>query len=76
MENTDYQLQTAFPTVPWHNANMETPGMSLLDYFAGQALAGMIGNDWNDIQGHESKIAQICYKQAAAMIEARKNYIK
>ena len=43
-------------------------GMSLRDYFAGQALAGFIAND---SVVEEGMVASWCYKQADAMIAAR-----
>lgn len=49
------------------------PGMSLRDWFAGQALAAVIGvratsshDGWNDM------VAKAAYRIADAMIEARK----
>lgn len=51
-------------------------GMNLRDWFAGQALAGMMANcdesgvnGWNGIELRASKVA---YKFADAMLEARK----
>ena len=51
------------------------PGMSLRDWFAGQALAGMHASltstsDWPDEMGR-LKMARIAYAQADAMIAAR-----
>jgi hypothetical protein len=47
----------------------DQPGMTLLDWFAGQALAGMIGKlssekDWNLVGVH-------CYNAADKMIAAK-----
>jgi hypothetical protein len=46
-------------------------GMTLRDYFAGQALAGMLANryaSWHDKQGN----SRIAYKCADAMLATRK----
>lgn len=45
-------------------------GMSLRDWFAGQALAG-ITTDPNSL-GHSLKVAAICYDLADEMLKARK----
>ena len=42
------------------------PGMSLRDWFAGKALAGMVA-----APGSYKSIARCCYAQADAMMEAR-----
>lgn len=62
----------AFPQ-PWHPdmgwAPRESPaGMSLRDWFAGQALAGMLAKDDNLTY---EQAAQFAYCQADAMIAAR-----
>jgi len=58
----------AFP-VTYPNGNMDY-GMTLRDYFAGQALAGMMAHDqtssWQDYE-----VAGDCYVYADAMIKAR-----
>lgn len=70
------------------NGNMDhgSWGMSLRDYFAGQALAGVAGYAVFDPQGASSvkavanetdssnsaTIAEACYQLADAMLEARK----
>lgn len=48
-------------------------GMSLRDYYAGQALLGLVTSSW-DAKGIESfpECASICYALADAMLEARK----
>lgn len=43
-------------------------GMTLRDYFAGQALKGMLSNGSYDFQG----AGEDAYKYADAMLEARK----
>ena len=46
-----------------------TPGMSLRDWFAGQALAGM----WacSVVRGNARELAETAYRNADAMIAAR-----
>lgn len=43
-------------------------GMSLLDYFAGQALAGLIGQELS-----YERMAEVCYRQAEAMLAFKQN---
>jgi len=43
-------------------------GMTLRDYFAGQALAGTVIEDW---KGYEATLAYRCYEVADAMLKAR-----
>ncbi len=46
---------------------VELPGMSLLDYFAGQALMGLSNQDmWTSAQ-----VSKVSYKIAEEMIEER-----
>ena len=48
------------------------PGMTLRDWFAGQALAGMMASEaWP--RGRPEDVAGIAYVQADAMLEARKD---
>ena len=57
------------------DVTVEANGMSLYDYFAGQAMIGIIMADTN-AQLNEEDTAQIAYQQANAMIierERRKN---
>jgi hypothetical protein len=66
----------AFPTEGGDQSGLyPDPGMSLRDYFAGQALAGICANSaWND-NFHASvsaPSAQAAYAMADAMIAARK----
>jgi hypothetical protein len=60
----------AFPQTclddPCHPAS--APGMSLRDWFAGQALAALISHNCYDYK----EAALHAYKQADAMLEARK----
>lgn len=46
-------------------------GMSLRDYFAGQALAGIYANDGSSVYS-TSELAFITYSQADAMLAQRK----
>jgi len=59
----------AFPTYPTH-----TPGMTLRDYFAGQALVGILlggGQMGQAAQENPSIAASWAYQQADAMLAAR-----
>lgn len=58
---------TAFPTKTAFG--YEESGMTLRDYFAAKALQGVMA--CNGIYEDEKKLAQWCYEQADAMLEAR-----
>jgi hypothetical protein len=68
----------AFPRSGYHPDDPEKSGMSLRDYFAGQALAGLLAcekfqpfrNDGEEIAS--GLIASNCYEIADAMLAARK----
>ena len=51
------------------------PGMSLRDWFAGQALAGMIASAEGEASGGwpggDAQCARACYSLADAMLKAR-----
>ena len=47
-------------------------GMTLRDWFAGQALAGIIANEGMFDQAIMLLNSEACYKQADAMLAARK----
>jgi hypothetical protein len=47
-------------------------GMTLRDWFAGQALSGMMANSQGNRQFHEGHWAEYAYTQADAMLAARK----
>lgn len=51
----------AFPT----NGGVTYKGMTLLDYFAGQALVGM--------KGSSNEVARWSYEHAEAMLKEREN---
>lgn len=49
-------------------------GMMLLDWFAGQALVGLLSDP--NIRDDASRFAEAAYEQAAAMIRVRVRYAK
>ena len=53
--------------------SMRDPGMTLLDYFAGQALAGMLTSPHNDDATPEM-YARASYDVARAMLKERPNH--
>ena len=62
-------------TFPYRDENEIHPGMTLLDYMAGQALVSLTNEDRrimyeSNIEGIDM-IASYCYKQAAAMLRER-----
>lgn len=59
------------PAFPVTEDAWENFGMSLRDYFAGQALAGAISNPEYGIGLGKTGIAEECYSIADAMISAR-----
>lgn len=48
----------------------QTPGMSLLDYFAGQAMAG----GWFESTDDDEDVARACYRLAKAMMAVREEF--
>lgn len=65
----------AFP----NDIEIPHPGMTLRDWFAGQALAGMMGNESTpfsaDVAEVEPRqIAEACYDLADAMLAARSTF--
>jgi hypothetical protein len=71
--NTTHRNSPAFPC-DWDyiNSNREAAnGMSLRDYFAGQAIVGMLAaaNTRRDVTNAE--LATVAYSIADAMLEAR-----
>jgi|LakMenEpi03Aug12_release.lakeMendotaPanAssembly.Ray.scaffolds.fasta_scaffold08163_13 hypothetical protein len=62
----------AFPSVGegFGNPSYSAPGMTLRDWFAGQALAGALADPTCDLSPIE--LAKIAYKEADAMLAARK----
>lgn len=59
--------KSAFPMY-----EMGEPGMTLRDWFAGQALAEYAGLVDFKVAGTAKFVAQACYHMADAMLEARK----
>lgn len=62
------------PSVAWKEKGEDrvaigTRGMTLRDYFAGQALAGALGETTCDVSPIE--LAKIAYREADAMLAAR-----
>ena len=45
--------------------------MTLLDYFAGQVLTGIVSNANFDREIIPLKLAEVCYKQSEAMLKER-----
>ena len=59
----------AFPVET--TATPYAPGMSLRDWFAGQALAGC-GRQWYDnTNGDDATVSRFCYEAADAMLASR-----
>lgn len=84
MEKNKIENPSAFPHQPWPDYHS---GMTLLDYFAAQAMAEIIpiyvkqgntsygsGIDWDSRTGEPEVIAQYSYKMGKAMLEERKKY--
>ena len=73
----DDKYQTAFPcevvTVRASGAvqRIETPGMSLRDYFAAAAMQGITSGRGSNEYWPYSSIAELAYKMADAMITER-----
>ncbi len=61
------------------NPLYDTPGMSLRDWFAGQALSGMLAHTNNDFQpyGFDASVyfAEDAYRHADAMLAARERTV-
>lgn len=62
----------AFPSQPW-DKNFQ-PGMSLRDWFAGQALTGLMALQF--VKASNEEFAKISYKTADAMLFERSNHLK
>lgn len=70
---------TAFPAQDWQAKDNHHPGMTLRDWFAGQALSGWCAaspfvrkEPLNMTEAHAESIATGCYRYADAMLKARK----
>lgn len=66
----------AFPCLDndGYTLSMRDPGMTLLDYFAGQALAGYFAAPHTPhMNADPAGTAQYCYQMAAAMLNERQS---
>lgn len=74
--NQQKQLDNGGPAFPQENDSTGSAGMTLRDYFAGQALAAMLSNPEKDPakrgSGGIKSFPRHAYDWADAMIEARK----
>lgn len=61
------------PAFPWvsDKANTLAKGMTLLDYFAGQAILGILSNPDCKVLKGADEFASAAYNVAASMIKAR-----
>jgi hypothetical protein len=59
----------AFPFLPTQDRHMNTSGMTLRDWFAGQAMLMCPTNSWE-----VSEAAKYCYNLADAMLKERSNH--
>lgn len=71
------ESEPAFPCPASHSIHGEqlggaVPGMSLRDYFAAQALQGMLANNDCEFWEVDAKFAKWAYCHADAMLTARK----
>jgi hypothetical protein len=79
-EDYERALESFFPTMVKSESQYgeyefyPVGGFTLLDYFAGQALAGIIASDCSDKMAVEPR-ARLAYRIADAMLTARKNHI-
>jgi len=72
--NTENKIEDGGPAFPEHGGGMfgehvtRTRGMTMRDWFAGQALAGLLANPLT--RASEETVATAAWHQAEAMIEA------
>lgn len=59
------------PAFPLHERDDALKGMSLRDWFAGQALAGLYAD--SRVNSSAEKAAEAVYKMADAMLKARES---
>ena len=55
------------------NPKYHSPGMSLRDFFAGQALAGMCASETDGVSYSSGNVASRAYKIADAMLKERES---
>ena len=70
------QIDDGGPAFPAHDlsdgiCNQSSHGMTLRDYFAGQALAGILGQKWAE-GSTDGTVTKACYQLADHMITTRK----
>jgi hypothetical protein len=68
--NNDKTGGAAFPYTDW-GRDIDI-GMTLRDYFAGQAIAGF---DWEFAEFDQNAVASLAYRVADAMIAAREKVV-
>jgi hypothetical protein len=70
-------INSAGPAMPFFKETDDSEGMTVRDYFAGQALAGMLMNYTTAKFGlAEISVANHAYKLADAMLAAREEVTK
>ena len=65
---------TSAPAFPSSSATQDIPGMTLRDWFAGQALNGVVymsKDDSDALEDRAAYIAEACYQIADAMLAER-----
>ena len=63
--------KAAFPWPKDQSQHLFSLGMTLRDYFAAEALQGILGNPESNRNWDEFDVAKFCYYQADAMLKAR-----
>lgn len=64
------EIKDGGPAFPTTHLNLPQ-GMTLRDYFAAQALAGICANQDNRVYGNSMEFARAAYRLADAMLTAR-----
>ena len=64
------EIKDGGPAFPTTHLNLPQ-GMTLRDYFAAQALAGICANQDNRVYGNSMEFARAAYRLADAMLKAR-----
>lgn len=65
-------MKTSPHAFPYKGEHYRTPGMELRDWFAGQALASLLGARALDVKATPSIVAEAAYLIAHAMMTERK----